>query len=144
MPIEWEQPEVSKPHQCTEEDIELMVEDEMSFGSDLSPKVKDLVVWLNRNGFQTCGSGDGSNYMAGKECALEQPMIAMQVSPLKLAEETMRLYLMLREQGVSFDEPDLPGTDAVVWPYLQASYNPHDGVGLIVLFNVTSDMVRMD
>jgi hypothetical protein len=37
--------------------------------SDISPGIVDIVNQLNKLGYATCDSGDGSNYENGMECA---------------------------------------------------------------------------
>ena len=114
--------------------------------SKLSPGVRELVVWLNRHGFKTTDSGDGSNHAAGMEGAMPCPMVAITTEPYRLVTDTQLLFRMLREHGVQFDHEcrgmtcDPP--EEANWPAIQASYDPADGSSVILLTNVLSKDVR--
>lgn len=107
----------------------------------LSPGVRDLVILLNELGFNTCDSGDGTNYAHGMGCGVPFPMVAIRVDRDKLCSEADRLMGELEKRGVSF-EPKMQECDEnsleAQFPQIQASYNPQDKEGLIVLFNVLS------
>ena len=103
----------------------------------LSPGIRDLVVWLNKSGFETTDSGDGSNHEDGMECASPYPMVAIEVPDKEhLIHYTDRLYDMLIRRGVEFGNDD----DS---PAIQASYNPEDGYPMIVVINVLSEDVQL-
>jgi len=107
----------------------------------LSPGIKELVLWLNEQGFETTDSGDGTNAAAGMECAVEYPMVVMVVDkPGRLVDEAQRLYKALRGRGIQFDHAKRGYTsdDTICWPQIQASYDPADGTAVILLSNVTS------
>jgi len=91
---------------------------------ELSPGIKDFVVWLNDNGFDTIDSGDGSNHEDGMECAVEFPMVAIQVMDKnKLISEADRLIELI-------DKLDKPDTNRVV---IEASYLQGNMCMIVVL-----------
>ena len=102
---------------------------------NLPPKVRDLVVWLNEQGFQTTDSGDGSNFENGMEGALPVPMIVIKTTIIDLIIKASDLHATLSGIGVDFSDP-LNG------PKIEATYDPEDESALIILYNVTSDMVK--
>jgi len=112
----------------------------------LSPGVRDLVVWLNEQGFVTCDSGDGSNYEMGMGCAVPEPMIVIEVNMFHIAGTANQLHHLLNQHGVDFtpkyfdDSGDKRAHD---WPTIHASYDPEDRHAVIILLNVTSGMVDM-
>lgn len=92
---------------------------------ELSPGIRGAVKWLRDNGFNTCDSGDGSNFEQGMECAWEQPMVIIAVSREKLLSEADRLLALLEAEGVPLtpqggDDPHEPQdcvmVDAVYLP----------------------------
>ena len=113
--------------------------------NELSPEIKELVVWLNERGFETTDSGDGSNHAEGMECASEQPMVAIQVDhPLILIQEADRLYQELKAKGVDLIPPESDcDCVGITWPAVHASYDPVDGMAILVLLNVTSKDVGL-
>jgi len=93
----------------------------------LSPNIRNVVVWLNDNGFDTCDSGDGSNHAAGMEGALEFPHVAMSCSnPMEAITESLRLTALLQERG--------PIPEGVS---IEMNYSPLDGLSLLNLYNYT-------
>jgi hypothetical protein len=108
----------------------------------LSPGVRDLVLWLNEQGFETTDSGDGSNFEEGMECATPHPMVVIVVEPPTLVVPMAdRLCMLLEERGISFKVPahgceDPPGE--FTWPQIQGNYDPNDGMAFIILANVLS------
>jgi len=103
----------------------------------VSEGVRELVRWLNKQGYRTTDSGDGSHFDEGMECAVEHPMIAIVTSVVDLVHETDQLYTLLKKRGVNFDEKQATS------PQIQASYDPHDRVPLIILTNILSDDVDL-
>lgn len=97
----------------------------------LSPGIRALVVWLNKQGFKTCDSGDGSNFKGGMECAVEFPMVVIKANGHTLKRECLLLYDMLMSRGVDF-------TPRENGPEIQATFNPADGESIIMLMNVLS------
>lgn len=103
--------------------------------AELSPGVRDLVVWLRRHGFETTDSGDGSSHATGMECALPFPHVVMTVHPNVMILRAVALQTLLEGAGVDFGDEDKTVT-------LEATYSPTDGVGTLFLGYVTSDDVR--
>jgi hypothetical protein len=117
---------------------------------NLSPGIRQLVIWANVNRFRTIDSGDGGNHAAGMGCAPPVPMVAIQTSPEILTYEADRLQLLLERRGVKFGPPagldpcssgDVPD---ITWPSIQASYDPADKTAIIVVVNVTSASAGLD
>ena len=93
----------------------------------LSPGVRDLVVLLNANGFETCDSGDGSNHAAGMEGAFEGPMVAISTSPERMVYDAHRLLRFLH--------------GLIEGPKIEASYDPADEIAIILLtWELTKDI----
>jgi len=109
----------------------------------LSLGVKDLVLWLNDQGFNTCDSGDGTNFAAGMGCAVPFPMVAIEVPPDKMHAEADRLKRVLTERGVDFTPPKDEASEDVQFPTIEASYNPQDGYSVIVLYNILSKHIGL-
>lgn len=98
---------------------------------ELDPGVRRLVRLLRSNGFNTSDSGDGSK--AGMmECAVDEPMVAIEVDPAELVSEAHRLHALLAGVGVTLGEV---GDDGV--GQIQASYDPANRIASVVLFGVT-------
>ena len=97
--------------------------------NDLDPGVKLLVQELNRSGFETCDSGDGVS-KKGQEGALDWPNVAIRTVPARLIETTTALKCWLEEHHV-----------AVAPGMIQASYDPADGIAIVLLFHVDSAML---
>lgn len=93
---------------------------------NLSPGVRRIVVLLNKEGFPTTDSGDGSNHAKGMECAPPYPMIAIKCDKKNVITETDRLYSLIKEHCA---------LDALV--DIQTSYSPVDKLCLILIFNLT-------
>lgn len=104
----------------------------------LSPEVRDLVVWLNEQGFETTDSGDGSNFKAGMEGALSFPHVFMKAEPKILVHEGRRLYRLLEHRGIDF-KPHLIDPQFPYYPQIQATYDPHDETGVLLLMHVRSE-----
>jgi len=102
---------------------------------ELSLGIRRLVNLLNRNGFETTDSGDGSNYEAGMECALPCPNVYVTVEPKDLAVEADRLRALLEHEGVDFSD-EYEGM-----PTIEALYSPVDGHAGIIVLNVSDTLV---
>jgi hypothetical protein len=100
--------------------------------SEICEGVRELVRWLNDHGFETTDSGDGSHHAAGMEGAMPCPMVAMVVDQpdRKLVDEADRLFALVGDRGIHC-------------PHIQASYDPCDGSGILLLTNVTSEMLGL-
>lgn len=101
----------------------------------IQPKMRRLVLWLNRHEFITTDSGDGvTNVAAGMEGALSIPHVVCRVEPDKLIDESHRLHVHC--------EMSLDGE----W-WIEASYAPNTwsvkhGVALVILYGATDDNLR--
>ena len=105
--------------------------------NSLKEKVRDLVIWLNQEGFHTIDSGDGSDYLRGMEGAIEEPMVAISVEPHLLISKSNRLVMLLQEMGISISPI---GTEFS--PTIEASYDPTNGLAVIILTNVLSKDIK--
>lgn len=86
----------------------------------LDEGVRDLVVWLRAQGFETTDSGDGvSKPPVGR--VFDVPHVFIRVAPDDLFSETARLVRAFAERG---------GEE----PTIEATYRPADGVALVGLF----------
>lgn len=103
----------------------------------LCPGIQQTVAWLQGQGFQTTDSGDGHSN-EGMECALPFPNVTMVCSPAEMAVESDRLLGLLRDRGVVVEpgSPEEPGP-----PRIQASYDPANGVAVIMLVNVDDKLL---
>ena len=91
----------------------------------LSPNIRKTVAWLNENGFETCDSGDGSNFAAGMEGALEFPHVFISCSnPMEAITESLRLTALLQERG------PIPAGVSV-----EVNYSPLDNIAMIGLYH---------
>jgi len=104
---------------------------------DLCPGIRRTVAWLQELGFQTTDSGDGISN-EGMECAIPFPNVAMVCQPDRLATEADRLFVLLAGRGVMVEpcSPEEPGP-----PQIQASYDPANGVAVLVLTNVDDKLL---
>jgi len=109
---------------------------------DLCSGVRELVVWLNKRGFDTCDSGDGTQ-AEDMECAVAFPMIAILSDPDQMMSESIRLRMELEALGLSFGCEEDWADEEAEWPAIQATYNPVDGVAVITLIGVLSKDVGL-
>jgi hypothetical protein len=94
--------------------------------NDIQPRLRKTVTWLRSLGFKTCDSGDGViNVEAGMEGALDIPHVAMAVDSDKMKEESHRLYDACLLAGISGK--------------IEVSYDPADGVAILMLYDVLDD-----
>jgi hypothetical protein len=98
----------------------------------LDDGVRDLVVWLNEQGFETTDSGDGSKY-GEMEGAMDCPMVAIVTTDDYLVHDADKLLALLENQGVDFPQDIVEGL-----PAIQATYNPIDQTGIILLTDILS------
>lgn len=70
--------------------------------NDLDPGIRNVVRWLNEQGFKTFDSGDGVT----KDYGTPFPHASMEVEPSKLVEACDRLVAALEEAGVEVDPYD--------------------------------------
>ena len=114
--------------------------------NEISPGVRKLVAWLNKKGFHTTDSGDGSNFKAGMECAVEFPMVAMVSTPVALISDANYLVALLKTVGVNLRKigPLQYGNeDTDVIPCVQATCDPVDMTAIIMLTNVTDEDLEL-
>lgn len=88
----------------------------------IDPGIRPLVEQLNRWGFETTDSGDGSK-ASTMGCAVEWAHVFMKSSPESLVEDSHRLALLIENSGV---------VDLNEWA-IEASYSPLDGMAHIFL-----------
>lgn len=86
---------------------------------ELDPGIRNMVKVLRDNGFNTTDSGDGSKSPT-MEGAVDFPMIAVRTEASILCSESDRMFSILEAT-----EPDR------MW-HVQASYDPQDGVSIII------------
>lgn len=92
---------------------------------ELDPGIRQVVRWLNDNGFYTTDSGDGVTKFEADEpmcCAMPFPNVAIQTSAAQLIDECNRLTSLLADQGVQV-EP-LGPEEVVTVVSLQGFYDP--------------------
>jgi len=114
---------------------------------DLNPGCRRLVQFLRSAGFETFDSGDGvtHEFTNDNDC----PYVAMRVSKFELADETDRLFHVLKDAGIVTERMNSDNTK----PTIQVTYAPYvwdndpdddlddDLAGELVLFNVTDAML---
>lgn len=103
---------------------------------DLDPGIRRTVLWLQKNEFRTTDSGDGvTKFQCAEpmEGALEYPHVVCAVASDLLASEADRLAELVHDLGVDVVPNGLrePGQAGI-----SASYDPGDGVAIIVLAGV--------
>ena len=105
----------------------------------MNPGIRNLVMALNAAGFMTCDSGDGETHEFS--CDRDYGYVVVRV-PVKanLISETDRLADVLRGLGIV---PTVQGMEPPTAPncYLQASYDPSDGVAIIDISYVHDRMI---
>lgn len=101
--------------------------------SALNPGIVETVLWLNRNGFETCDSGDGETH--DYECDSDFPYVHMMVKAEHLAQEAKRLRELLKKQ---FGIDTVPLDESMSTASIQATYDPaaDSDLGTLSLFNV--------
>jgi hypothetical protein len=104
----------------------------------LNPGIRATVRFLREHGFETCDSGDGVTHEF--ECDLPHPYVHIRCDPSKLASETQRLIVLMKQSGVKFDPQPYQNQEGDAWkhlPTVEASYMPlgHPD-GFIHLFSV--------
>ena len=105
---------------------------------ELNPNIREVVRYLRSCDFETCDSGDGSNFQNGMEGAYEYPMVAISVAPVELISKALTLVKVLYDVGIDI----LPiGAEESLTPCIQATFDPADGCAIITLMNVTDNML---
>lgn len=100
----------------------------------IHPRMRKLVAFLNDNHFVTTDSGDGViNVDLGMEEALDYPHVVMVVEEsADLIKEADYLITLLKAHGVLLRQGDPE-------KWLEASYNPADGVAVLFLGGVSDE-----
>lgn len=94
---------------------------------NLDPGIRRTVAWLRERGFETTDSGDGvskAEAIAEGE-ALETPHVFIVSTPARMNEEAERLLAALSRFGVVVGSAEI-----------QATYDPSDGSGAILLCGI--------
>lgn len=95
---------------------------------DFDPGIRETVRWLQANGFNTTDSGDGKTKPEDQRALGDIPHVFMVIEPReRIFDEASRLYMISR------DVPDA---------WVEASFNPQDGVVVLGLFGVDDDALR--
>lgn len=106
--------------------------------AELNAGIRDTVIFLRANGFDTRDSGDGQT--ADHKCDLPVPYVHIAVEPHRLAAETLRLMNLLKDKRVCFGNFPNPQEDTEGYlkaPSIEASFDPsQSSEGFIHLFNV--------
>lgn len=103
---------------------------------DLNPGIRETVWWLHAQNFDTVDSGDGKT--GDHACDRSRPYVAIVVQPRQLVLDANRLKQVLVDRGVTL----VPvGGDG---PWLQASYDPTNGVGLLNLHGVDDRLLGLN
>jgi hypothetical protein len=97
--------------------------------NEINPGIRNVVAWLQAQGFNTTDSGDGKTNVGVIEGALDYPHVIMTVVPADLILCADRLVRELGQLGVEVEQPGGEG------PWVEASYDPVTKVGLIALGN---------
>ena len=109
--------------------------------ADLDPDIVDVVRLLWRAGFWPTDSGDGHTKMErlGYDASdsLAYPHVFMVCERHRLVDEAERLHDLLARLGVNLDRTDF-GPEGVHAVSIEASYNPADGVAVLMLCGVTN------
>jgi len=100
----------------------------------LSPGIRRTVVMLDKEGFHTTDSGDGTSN-AGMGCEIAIPNVHMTCESGQLCSVADALHSLLGKYGVDTN------SDPEVGPVIQATYNPADGFAIVSLFGVDDEML---
>ncbi len=94
----------------------------------ISPGVRQLIVDLRAAGFDTCDSGDGSNFENGMACAVPVRMVAIVVSKEELIPETERLAQWCQDYPLD-------------WPayQIEGSWNPAEVTPMILITEASQE-----
>jgi len=84
--------------------------------------VREFVLWLQRLGWNTTDSGDGTNYLNGMEGALPYDHVVITTQPGELVWDADRLKGQLEAAEI-----DLSSV------LIEANYSPLDGIALIII-----------
>lgn len=107
----------------------------------LCPGIRRTVAFLRSKGFETTDSGDGCSNM-GMECAMPFPNVAIRCpDSTNLVAESRRLRDILAERGIVVEPlgPDDP--EVVHPPHIEATYDPSNDIGFIILMYVDDQVL---
>ncbi len=96
----------------------------------LDAGIRDTVVFLRKNGFNTTDSGDGSKN--DMECAMPIPNVAMTCAPEEMIAEADRLARLILSSGHDLREL---GNDEHGAAEIQASYDPATKSAIILVLH---------
>lgn len=101
-----------------------MIELDQKILNELSPGIKDFVIWLNKLDFQTVDSGDGSSYQKGMAGACSFSMVAIKSTAERLVWDADNLFSEL------FSIRNKINLNALT---IEATYSPIDKISIIVI-----------
>ena len=111
---------------------------------ELDPGIRKTVLWLRSLGYETTDSGDGKTKpTGGDECALTFPHVVIRVRPYQLQPVADGLMEMLRfHHGVEVTPMTPEASASAPTPTIEASYNPADGIAIVMLYGVDDSMLK--
>jgi hypothetical protein len=87
----------------------------------ICPGIKPVVDLLQRYGYETTDSGDGSHYEEGMKCAWVEPMVVCKLQDYHgLRESSRHILQLLRRHGFEAQ--------------VEASYSPNDDISSVVAY----------
>lgn len=98
----------------------------------LNPGIRQFVIWLNKNNFQTTDSGDGDAH--DFPCDRDYPYVVVKLnSSDKLLTESKRLLQLLTSVGIlgTKHRVNIEKINPETNPYINASYDPVDDLSII-------------
>lgn len=109
---------------------------------ELDPNIRNTVRWLRSHGFNTTDSGDGKSKLKTGEFddndLINIPHVAMTADPAVLIMEANRLSDIVEDLNIATTEVGSEDDNLV---QIQASYDPLNEVGLIVIFNIHDELL---
>ena len=121
-------------------------ERKMKYGEydELDKGIRDTVMWLRENGFDTTDSGDGvskATEQPDMTFVMEYPHVAMKVEPSRMYAEADRLWDLLTDTGIDvFATTEVDGQEMPVVS-VEATYFPASQSALILLTGVNDKML---
>lgn len=98
--------------------------------------IRELVIWLNAEGFETSDSGDGATK---GDAGWPVPNVAIKSRPAEMLADAHILMMKLAGRGVVVKPCNLDDE-----PFIQATYDPAEESVIIVLGNVNDAVFRGD
>jgi len=98
----------------------------------LDPGIRGVVEWLRAEGFDTMDSGDGVTKGADGSPA---PHVFIRVERATMCDVADRLRKVCVARGIKLrgEAPDLESALDEDWPFIQAHYDPEDGIATVLL-----------